>query len=142
MCLSIAIQNLKYFTWNCYVLKFPLCPSLAGPALLSFKPQLKEFFLINADMAYWPPLPFGGKNDIFVILLGQWKNVFQANRQERLNVLKEKNCTYYAFLCFLSLSDIKLEEKKKVDSQGTRSEEWSKTGQDFDENRNIGTVRS
>ena len=38
--------------------------------------------------------------------------------------------------------DIKLEEKKKVDSQGTRSEEWSKTGQDFDENRNIGTVRS
>ena len=93
-------------------------------------------------MAYWPPLPFGGENDISVILLGQWKNAFQANRQERLNVIKEKNCACYVFLCFLSLSDINLEEKEKVDSQGTRSEAWSKTGQDFDENRNIGTVRS
>lgn len=65
-----------------------------------------------------------------------------TDRKERLNVLKEKNCTYYVFVCFLRLSDIKLEEKKKVDSQGTRSEEWSKTGQDLDENRNIGTVRS
>ena len=65
-----------------------------------------------------------------------------TDRKERLTVLKEKNCTYYVFLCFLSLSDIKLEEKKKVGSRGTRSEEWSKTGRDSDENRNNGTVRS
>lgn len=86
-----------------------------------------------------------GKNDIFVTLLERWKNIFQANRQERkVCVLKEKIdiCPYYVFLCFLSLSDIKLEEKEKVDNQGTHSEECSKTGQDFDENRKIGTVRS
>lgn len=45
-------------------------------------------------------------------------------------------------MCLLSLSDIKLEEKEKVDDQGTQNEEWSKTGWDFDENRKIGTVRS
>ena len=55
---------------------------------------------------------------------------------------KNRHCPYYVFLCFLSLSDIKLEEKEKVDNQGNHSEEWSKTGQDFDENRKIGTVRS
>lgn len=55
---------------------------------------------------------------------------------------KNRHCPYYVFLCFLSLSDIKLEEKEKVDNQGTHSVECSKTGQDFDENRKIGTVRS
>ena len=56
--------------------------------------------------------------------------------------IKRKELYLLCLSMLLKSVDIKLEEKKKVDSQGTRSEEWSKTGQDFDENRNIGTVRS
>lgn len=85
----------------------------------------QEFFLISVltFSTLW------GKNDTCVIFLGQWKNIFQTKRRERL-IYKEKkigtSCT--VFVCLLSLSDIKLEEKEKVDDQGTQNEEWSKTG--------------
>ena len=67
---------------------------------------------------------------------------FSSQQTGKVKCDKRKELYLLCLSCFLSLSDINLEEKKKVDSQGTRSEAWSKTGQDFDENRNIGTVRS